>query len=156
MSDRRGSGSHDEERRRAESPLRQELWEQSEAALEVITPELWKMAMAAGTLLDVTPDPSRPLPHRVLRKPQVAGEVAVVLQIEARTDEPPVTLADLRCSVRRRWSFPRGWFGRTRPPVWRDLTVYDVRDLSSPTVHLIEDLRVVVASGLRTRATDAS
>jgi hypothetical protein len=79
-----------------------------------------------------------------------------VLQIESRTDAPPVTIADLHCSIRRRWSFPRGWFGRTRPPAWRDLAAYDVRDLSSPTVHLIEDLRVVVASGLRTRATDSA
>jgi len=156
MSDSPGLTLYDDAHRHARAVLLQrELWNQSEAALDVLTPALWTMALAAGALLDVKPDVRRPLPRRALRKPQVTGEVAVVLQIEGRSDAEPATTADLLCRVRRQWSFPRRWFRLPRRPVWRDLASYDVRDLSSPTIHLIEDLRVVVASGMRTRATDA-
>jgi hypothetical protein len=110
------------------------------------------MALAAGALLDVKPELKPPRPRRALRKPQVEGEVAVVLRIEGRTDEPPVTIADLHCRVGRQWSFSPRWPRRTPPPVWKDLASYDVRDLSFPTIHLMEDLRLVVASGMRTRS----
>ena len=70
--------------------------------------------------------------------------MAVVLQIEWQGSDPPRRLDDFACRVRREWSFPkRTWFRRPRPPVYRDLATYDLRDLSSPTIHLIEDLRVV-------------
>ncbi len=155
MSDHTEPTTYDDAHRHAKAILERDLWNQSEAALDVISPALWNMALGAGALLDPKPDGRRPLPRRALRKPQVAGEVAVVLQIEGITDRTPETMADLRCRVRRQWSFPRRWLRRRREPVWRDLATYDVRDLSAPTVHLIEDLRIVVASGIRTRSTDS-
>lgn len=156
MSDRTGPTAYDEAHRQAKALLQRDLWDQSEAALDVISPALWNMALSAGALLDSKPDAKRPLPRRALRKPQVAGEVAVVLQIERKTDKTPEMLTDLLCRVRRQWSFPRQWFRRLRPPVLRDLASYDLRDLSAPTVHLIEDLRLVVATGIRTRSTDTT
>lgn len=138
--------------------LQRDLWDAAESALEAITPALWEMALTVGALLDVTPDVKHPHPHprRALRKPQVEGEVAVVLRIERRKEALPVTtIADLHCRVGRQWSFPPRWLRRTKPPVWKDLASYDVRDLSTPTIHLMEDLRLVVASGIRTRSRDA-
>jgi hypothetical protein len=129
-----------------------DLWDAAESALEAVTPALWEMALAVGALLDVKPEAKPPRPRRALRKPQVEGEVAVVLRIEGCTDAPPATMADLCCRVGRQWSFPPRWLRRTRLPAWKDLASYDVRDLSRPTIHLIEDLRLVVASGIRTRS----
>jgi hypothetical protein len=152
MSHSLGPIRYDEAHRHARSRFHRDLWDRAEAALDVITPALWEMALAAGALLDTKPDVKHPHPRRALRKPAVEGEVAVVLQIEGRLDTPPAALADLHCSVRRRWSFSPRWPRFTRPPVFRDLASYDLRDLTWPTIHLIEDLRLVVASGIRTRS----
>ena len=152
MSDSQGPIGYDEAHRHAATLFQRDLWDAAESALEAITPALWEMTLAAGALLDVKPDVKHPHPRRALRKPQLEGEVAVVLRIEGRTDALPVTMADLHCRVGRQWSFPPRWLRRTRRPVWRDLASYDVRDLSAPTIHLIEDLRLVVASGIRTRS----
>jgi hypothetical protein len=131
--------------------MRRELWDAAEAALEAVTPALWQMALAANALLDVTPDATRH-PHRAIRKPQVEGEVAVVFRIERRSERPPATLADLHCRVGRQWSFPPRWFRRTRKPAWRDLAVFDLEALSGAAAPVIEEVRTVVAQGIRTRA----
>jgi hypothetical protein len=151
MSDSQGPIGYDEAHRHANTVFRRDLWDAAESALEAVTPALWDMALAAGALLDVKPDVKRPHPRRALRKPQVEGEVAVVLRIEGRTDALPVTIGDLHCRVGRQWSFPPRWLRRTRLPVWKDLASYDLQELSTAPLYLIEDLRAVVASGIRTR-----
>ena len=151
MSDSQEPIGYDEAHRHADAVLERDLWDAAESALEAVTPALWDMALAAGALLDVKPDVKHPHPRRALRKPQLEGEVAVVLRIERRTDAPPVTLADLHCRVGRQWSFPPRWLRRTRQPVWKDLASYGLHDLSAAPLHLIEELRAVVASGIRTR-----
>jgi hypothetical protein len=151
MSDSQGPIGYDEAHRHADTVFQRDLWDAAESALEAITPALWEMSLVSKALLDVNPDVKHPHPRRALRKPQPEGEVAVVLRIEGRTDAPPITMADLHCRVGRQWSFPRRWLRRTRLPVWKDLASYDLHVLSSAPAHLIEDLRAVVASGIRTR-----
>jgi len=152
MSDRQRSPGPDQAQWRADSGMSRELWEAAEAALESITPALWQMALTASAQLDVDPDVAHHHPRRAIRKPQVEGEVAVVFRVERRSAAPPVSIADLHCRVGRQWSFLPRWFRLARKPAWKDLAVYDLDDLQAAAPALVEDLRTVVAQGIRTRA----